>query len=151
MRGNYGKTILAWRGHRRPHIFPALAVAHQLRDAGWRVVWLGKGRHGSPPGAATRLRDGLGPFRRCAAKACCASCCCRSTCCAGSAGLSKAIRQVSPNVVLGMGGYITFPGGMMAAAGIPLVLHEQNSVAGLANRVLAGVADRVARDRLSDV
>jgi UDP-N-acetylglucosamine--N-acetylmuramyl-(pentapeptide) pyrophosphoryl-undecaprenol N-acetylglucosamine transferase len=47
-------------------------------------------------------------------------------------------------VVLGLGGYVTFPGGMMAALrGIPLVLHEQNSVAGLANRVLAKVADRV--------
>jgi UDP-N-acetylglucosamine--N-acetylmuramyl-(pentapeptide) pyrophosphoryl-undecaprenol N-acetylglucosamine transferase len=57
----------------------------------------------------------------------------------------KAIRQVQPNVVLGMGGYITFPGGMMAALlGKPLVVHEQNSVAGLANRVLAGVADRIA-------
>jgi UDP-N-acetylglucosamine--N-acetylmuramyl-(pentapeptide) pyrophosphoryl-undecaprenol N-acetylglucosamine transferase len=56
----------------------------------------------------------------------------------------KAIRQVRPNVVLGMGGYITFPGGMMAAlTGVPLVLHEQNSVAGLANKVLAGVADRI--------
>jgi UDP-N-acetylglucosamine--N-acetylmuramyl-(pentapeptide) pyrophosphoryl-undecaprenol N-acetylglucosamine transferase len=43
-----------------------------------------------------------------------------------------------------MGGYVTFPGGMMAAlTGRPLVVHEQNSVAGLANRVLAGVADRV--------
>jgi UDP-N-acetylglucosamine--N-acetylmuramyl-(pentapeptide) pyrophosphoryl-undecaprenol N-acetylglucosamine transferase len=43
-----------------------------------------------------------------------------------------------------MGGYVTCPGGMMAAlTGRPLVLHEQNSVAGLANRVLAGVADRV--------
>jgi UDP-N-acetylglucosamine--N-acetylmuramyl-(pentapeptide) pyrophosphoryl-undecaprenol N-acetylglucosamine transferase len=57
----------------------------------------------------------------------------------------KAIRQVQPNVVLGLGGYITFPGGMMAALlGKPLVVHEQNSVAGLANRVLAGVADRIA-------
>jgi UDP-N-acetylglucosamine--N-acetylmuramyl-(pentapeptide) pyrophosphoryl-undecaprenol N-acetylglucosamine transferase len=43
-----------------------------------------------------------------------------------------------------MGGYVTFPGGMMAAlTGRPLVVHEQNSVAGLANRVLAGVADRI--------
>jgi UDP-N-acetylglucosamine--N-acetylmuramyl-(pentapeptide) pyrophosphoryl-undecaprenol N-acetylglucosamine transferase len=43
-----------------------------------------------------------------------------------------------------MGGYITFPGGMMAALlGTPLVVHEQNSVAGMANRVLAGVADRI--------
>ena len=57
----------------------------------------------------------------------------------------KAIRQLQPNVVLGMGGYITFPGGMMAALlGKPLVVHEQNSVAGLANRVLAGVADSIA-------
>jgi UDP-N-acetylglucosamine--N-acetylmuramyl-(pentapeptide) pyrophosphoryl-undecaprenol N-acetylglucosamine transferase len=56
----------------------------------------------------------------------------------------REIRRVRPDVVLGMGGYITFPGGMMAALlGRPLVLHEQNSVAGLANRVLARVADRV--------
>ncbi|HXE37499.1 MAG TPA: UDP-N-acetylglucosamine--N-acetylmuramyl-(pentapeptide) pyrophosphoryl-undecaprenol N-acetylglucosamine transferase, partial [Azonexus sp.] len=45
---------------------------------------------------------------------------------------------------LGMGGYISFPGGMMASLlNKPLVVHEQNSVAGLANRVLAGVADRI--------
>jgi UDP-N-acetylglucosamine--N-acetylmuramyl-(pentapeptide) pyrophosphoryl-undecaprenol N-acetylglucosamine transferase len=56
----------------------------------------------------------------------------------------RALRRVRPDVVLGMGGYITFPGGMMAALlGRPLVLHESNSVAGLANRVLAKVADRV--------
>jgi UDP-N-acetylglucosamine--N-acetylmuramyl-(pentapeptide) pyrophosphoryl-undecaprenol N-acetylglucosamine transferase len=43
-----------------------------------------------------------------------------------------------------MGGYIAFPGGMMAAlVGRPLAIHEQNSIAGLANRVLAGVADHV--------
>jgi UDP-N-acetylglucosamine--N-acetylmuramyl-(pentapeptide) pyrophosphoryl-undecaprenol N-acetylglucosamine transferase len=56
----------------------------------------------------------------------------------------RALRRVKPDVVLGMGGYITFPGGMMAVLlGRPLVLHEQNSVAGLANRVLARVADCV--------
>jgi UDP-N-acetylglucosamine--N-acetylmuramyl-(pentapeptide) pyrophosphoryl-undecaprenol N-acetylglucosamine transferase len=45
---------------------------------------------------------------------------------------------------VGLGGYITFPGGMMSVLlGKPLILHEQNSVAGLANRVLAEVADRV--------
>jgi UDP-N-acetylglucosamine--N-acetylmuramyl-(pentapeptide) pyrophosphoryl-undecaprenol N-acetylglucosamine transferase len=54
------------------------------------------------------------------------------------------VRRVQPDVVVGLGGYISFPGGMMAVlAGKPLVLHEQNSVAGLANRVLAGIADRV--------
>jgi UDP-N-acetylglucosamine--N-acetylmuramyl-(pentapeptide) pyrophosphoryl-undecaprenol N-acetylglucosamine transferase len=56
----------------------------------------------------------------------------------------RELGRVRPNVVLGMGGYVTFPGGMMAVlTGRPLVVHEQNSVAGLANRVLAGVADRV--------
>jgi UDP-N-acetylglucosamine--N-acetylmuramyl-(pentapeptide) pyrophosphoryl-undecaprenol N-acetylglucosamine transferase len=49
-----------------------------------------------------------------------------------------------PDVVVGLGGYITFPGGMMGVLmGKPLVLHEQNSVAGMANKVLAHVADRV--------
>jgi UDP-N-acetylglucosamine--N-acetylmuramyl-(pentapeptide) pyrophosphoryl-undecaprenol N-acetylglucosamine transferase len=62
-------------------------------------------------------------------------------------GFSQAwtqLKRIRPDVVLGMGGYISFPGGMMASLqGVPLVLHEQNSVAGLANRVLAGVADRI--------
>jgi UDP-N-acetylglucosamine--N-acetylmuramyl-(pentapeptide) pyrophosphoryl-undecaprenol N-acetylglucosamine transferase len=54
------------------------------------------------------------------------------------------VRRVKPDVVIGLGGYITFPGGMMSVMlGKPLVLHEQNSVAGMVNRVLAGVADRV--------
>jgi UDP-N-acetylglucosamine--N-acetylmuramyl-(pentapeptide) pyrophosphoryl-undecaprenol N-acetylglucosamine transferase len=56
----------------------------------------------------------------------------------------RAVRQSKPAVVLGLGGYITFPGGMMAVLlGKPLVLHEQNSVAGLANKVLARVADQI--------
>jgi len=54
------------------------------------------------------------------------------------------VRRVKPDVVVGLGGYITFPGGMMSVLlGKPLVLHEQNSVAGLANKVMASVADRV--------
>jgi UDP-N-acetylglucosamine--N-acetylmuramyl-(pentapeptide) pyrophosphoryl-undecaprenol N-acetylglucosamine transferase len=56
----------------------------------------------------------------------------------------QVVRRVKPQVVVGLGGYISFPGGMMSVLlGKPLVLHEQNSVAGMANRVLAGVADRV--------
>jgi UDP-N-acetylglucosamine--N-acetylmuramyl-(pentapeptide) pyrophosphoryl-undecaprenol N-acetylglucosamine transferase len=54
------------------------------------------------------------------------------------------LRRVKPDVVVGLGGYITFPGGLMAVMlGKPLLLHEQNSVAGLANKVLAVVADQV--------
>jgi UDP-N-acetylglucosamine--N-acetylmuramyl-(pentapeptide) pyrophosphoryl-undecaprenol N-acetylglucosamine transferase len=56
----------------------------------------------------------------------------------------QVVRRVKPQVVVGLGGYITFPGGMMSVLlGKPLVLHEQNSVAGMANKVLAGVADRI--------
>jgi UDP-N-acetylglucosamine--N-acetylmuramyl-(pentapeptide) pyrophosphoryl-undecaprenol N-acetylglucosamine transferase len=56
----------------------------------------------------------------------------------------QVVRRVQPDVVLGLGGYITFPGGMMATLfGKPMVLHEQNSVAGMANKVLAQLADRV--------
>jgi UDP-N-acetylglucosamine--N-acetylmuramyl-(pentapeptide) pyrophosphoryl-undecaprenol N-acetylglucosamine transferase len=56
----------------------------------------------------------------------------------------QVIRRLRPDVLVGLGGYITFPGGMMGVLmGKPLVLHEQNSVAGMANKVLAHVADRV--------
>src|SRR6185295_4068204 len=54
------------------------------------------------------------------------------------------LRRIRPDVVLGLGGYVAFPGGMMASLlGKPLALHEQNAIAGLANRVMAGVSDKV--------
>ena len=140
------KTILVMAGGTGGHIFPALAVAHQLRDAGWRVVWLG-----NPEGMEARLVPQHGfemvwiKFSALRGKGILRKLLLPLNLLRGFWQGLKAIRQVKPNVVLGMGGYITFPGGMMAAlTGVPLVLHEQNSVAGLANRVLAGVADRIA-------
>jgi UDP-N-acetylglucosamine--N-acetylmuramyl-(pentapeptide) pyrophosphoryl-undecaprenol N-acetylglucosamine transferase len=57
---------------------------------------------------------------------------------------ARHIRRIRPDVVLGLGGYVAFPGGMMASLlGRPLALHEQNAIAGVANRVLAGVSDKV--------
>jgi UDP-N-acetylglucosamine--N-acetylmuramyl-(pentapeptide) pyrophosphoryl-undecaprenol N-acetylglucosamine transferase len=54
------------------------------------------------------------------------------------------LRRVKPDVVVGFGGYMAFPAGLMSVLlGKPLVLHEQNSVAGWVNRILARVADRV--------
>ncbi len=54
------------------------------------------------------------------------------------------IRRRTPDVVLGFGGFASFPGGLMGtAAGKPLVLHDSNAVAGLATRVLAHGADRI--------
>lgn len=127
------------------HIFPALAVAHKMRDAGWRVVWLG-----NPDGMEARLVPQHGfemvnlKFAALRGKGILRKLLLPVNLLKGFWQARQAIRQVQPDVVLGMGGYITFPGGMMASLlGKPLVIHEQNSVAGLANRVLAGVADRI--------
>ena len=139
------KTIMIMAGGTGGHIFPALAVAHLLRDAGWRVVWLG-----NPQGMEAKLVPQHGfemvnlKFAALRGKGLLRKLLLPLNLLRGFWQALQAIRQVRPNVVLGMGGYITFPGGMMAAlTGVPLVLHEQNSVAGLANRVLAGVADRI--------
>src|SRR3954462_7438295 len=127
------------------HIFPGLAVAHEMRSAGWEVVWMG---------ARGGMEERLVPPRgyRTAwirAKA------------ARGKGLAqklllpanllysfwesaRLIRALKPDVVLGLGGYVAFPGGMMASLlNRPLAVHEQNAVPGLANRVLSTVSDKV--------
>ncbi len=140
------KTIMIMAGGTGGHIFPALAVADKMRERGWRVVWLG-----NPEGMEARLVPQHGfemvwvKFAALRGKGILRKLLLPLNLLRGFWQAQKVIRQVQPNVVLGMGGYITFPGGMMASLlGKPLVLHEQNSVAGLANRVLAGVADRIA-------
>ena len=139
------KTLLIMAGGTGGHIFPALAVAYRMRDSGWRVVWLG-----NPEGMEAKLVPQHGfemvwvKFAALRGKGLLRKLLLPLNLLRGFWQALGAIRQVRPQVVLGMGGYITFPGGMMAAlTGVPLVLHEQNSVAGLANRVLAVVADRI--------
>jgi UDP-N-acetylglucosamine--N-acetylmuramyl-(pentapeptide) pyrophosphoryl-undecaprenol N-acetylglucosamine transferase len=137
-------TILIMAGGTGGHVFPGLAVADELRSRGWNVVWMGaKGglearlvpERGYPvewiravalrgKGIAAKLFLPLHLF-------------------VGFWQSARAIFRVRPDVVLGMGGYVAFPGGMMASLlARPLAVHEQNAIAGLANRVLAGVADR---------
>jgi UDP-N-acetylglucosamine--N-acetylmuramyl-(pentapeptide) pyrophosphoryl-undecaprenol N-acetylglucosamine transferase len=139
------RTILIMAGGTGGHIFPALAVGETMRTAGWRVVWLG-----NPAGMEAKLVPPRGfetvwiNFAALRGKGLLRKLLLPLNLLRGFWQGLKAIRKVQPQVVLGMGGYVTFPGGMMAAlTGVPLVLHEQNSVAGLANRVLAGVADRI--------
>lgn len=127
------------------HIFPALAVADQLRDKGWKVVWLG-----SRAGMESRLVPQHGfemqwvRFSGLRGKGFLRAVLLPPNLLIAFWQSARAIFRVRPDVVLGMGGYISFPGGIMAALlARPLVLHEQNSIAGLANRVLARVADRV--------
>ena len=127
------------------HVFPALAVADHLRALGWRVVWLG---------ARTGMEATLVPkhgyemawvrFSGLRGTGLAAKLLLPLNLLVAFWQALRALRAQRPDVVLGMGGYIAFPGGMMAALlGRPLAIHEQNSVAGLANRVLAGVADHV--------
>ena len=119
------RTLLVMAGGTGGHIFPALSVAKLLAGRGWRVVWLGNAngmegqlvpKHGFPlesvqfgglrgKGLVTKFLLPLNLLR------------------AFWQSLGV-VRRVRPNVVLGMGGYITFPGGMMSVLlGRPLVLH----------------------------
>lgn len=139
------KTLMVMAGGTGGHIFPGVAVAEELRAQGWRIVWMG-----NPDGMEARIVPPRGydtawvRFGALRGKGLVRKLLLPVNLLSGFWQALREIRRVRPDVVLGMGGYITFPGGMMAALlGRPLVLHEQNSVAGLANRVLARVADRV--------
>jgi UDP-N-acetylglucosamine--N-acetylmuramyl-(pentapeptide) pyrophosphoryl-undecaprenol N-acetylglucosamine transferase len=139
------RSILIMAGGTGGHIFPALAVADVLRSQGWKVTWLGAPnsmeadlvpRHGyemawvrfSGVRGKGLLRWLLLPFDLLIALW----------------QSAAAILRHRPDVVLGMGGYITFPGGLVAALlRRPLVIHEQNSIAGLSNKMLARIAQKV--------
>ena len=138
-------TLMVMAGGTGGHIYPGLAVADALRDRGWKVVWMG-----NPDGMEARIVPASGyevawvRFTALRGKGLLRKLLLPLNLLRGFAQALGQIRRVKPDVVLGMGGYVTFPGGMMAALlGKPVVVHEQNSVAGLANRVLAGVADKV--------
>lgn len=139
------KRLLVMAGGTGGHVFPGLAVAKKLQQQGWEVRWLGtedrmeaelvpangieidfikvKGLRGQ--GLAKLLKA---PFQ-----------------------IFNAVRQAKthiarwqPDVVLGMGGYVSGPGGIAAwLSNVPVVLHEQNAVAGLTNKWLAKVASKV--------
>lgn len=144
------KSVLIMAGGTGGHIFPGLAVAHALRDSGWQVFWLGGCGSIERPSMESELvpKEGFAfaaiDFGGLRGKG-------LVTAMLLPLRLLKAfwqsiavIRRVKPDVMIGFGGYITFPAGMMGVLlGKPLILHEQNSVAGLANKVLSAVADRV--------
>ena len=139
------KCILIMAGGTGGHIFPGLAVAEYLRLEGWRVHWLGnpngmeyelvkKSGFAFEPiifggvrgkGLLVKLKLPMNLYRAMWQ----------------SFGV---MRKIKPTVMLGMGGYVSFPGALVGVlSGIPLVLHEQNSVAGMANKVLSNLARKV--------
>lgn len=139
------RPVLIMAGGTGGHVFPALAVADELRSRGVPIVWLGthKGIEARVVRQAgyqiewlsiTGLRGKnattllLAPFRLIIA-------------CAQAA---RVLWQRKPSVVLGMGGFTAGPGGLMAwLMRRPLLIHEQNAVAGLTNRILAKLAREV--------
>ena len=139
------RTIMIMAGGTGGHVFPALAVAEALRADGWRVIWLGArwGMEASLVPARGFEIDWI-RFSGLRGKGLAAKVLLPLNLLVAFWQSARAIFARRPDVVLGMGGYISFPGGMMASLlNRPLAIHEQNSVAGLANRVLAQVADRV--------
>jgi UDP-N-acetylglucosamine--N-acetylmuramyl-(pentapeptide) pyrophosphoryl-undecaprenol N-acetylglucosamine transferase len=139
------KRLMVMAGGTGGHVFPGLAVAKKLQQQGWEIRWLG---------TADRMEADLVPkhgieidFIRV-----------KGLRGQGIARLIKAPFQIinailqarrhmkawQPDAVLGMGGYVSGPGGIAAwLQGIPVILHEQNAVAGLTNQWLSKIASRV--------
>lgn len=139
------KRLMVMAGGTGGHVFPGLAVAHHLMAQGWQVRWLGTAdrmeadlvpKHGIEidfirisglrgKGLKAQLTAPLRIWR--------------------AVRQAKAImRSYQPDVVLGMGGYVSGPGGLAAwLCGVPVVLHEQNGIAGLTNRWLSRIAKTV--------
>ena len=139
------KKLMVMAGGTGGHVFPGLSVARQLQKEGWEVRWLG---------TADRMEAELVPkhgieidFIRV-----------KGLRGKGIISLLKApfqilsaimqarghIKRWKPDAVLGMGGYVSGPGGVAAwLSGIPLIVHEQNAVAGLTNQWLSKIAQKV--------
>ncbi|WGW00821.1 undecaprenyldiphospho-muramoylpentapeptide beta-N-acetylglucosaminyltransferase [Vibrio sp. YMD68] len=139
------KRLLVMAGGTGGHVFPGLAVAKKLQQQGWDIRWLGTAdrmeadlvpKHGieidfiKVKGIRGQRMVGLlqAPFQILAA----------------ILQARNYIKAWQPDVVLGMGGYVSGPGGIAAwLSGVPVVLHEQNAVAGLTNQWLSKIAKKV--------
>jgi UDP-N-acetylglucosamine--N-acetylmuramyl-(pentapeptide) pyrophosphoryl-undecaprenol N-acetylglucosamine transferase len=139
------KRILIMAGGTGGHVFPALVVAKRLEAEDWEVLWLGT-RPGLETDIVTResiriqyisvtgfrgkkiLSLVMAPFRMLQ----------------GLYQSLKVLRAFKPDVVLGMGGFVSGPGGLAAwILNIPLVIHEQNAIPGTTNKLLSKLAKRV--------
>jgi UDP-N-acetylglucosamine--N-acetylmuramyl-(pentapeptide) pyrophosphoryl-undecaprenol N-acetylglucosamine transferase len=140
-----GGPVLIMAGGTGGHVFPALAVARVLRERGIQVVWLGV-----PGSMESRLVPAngfpiewvrVGGVRGKSLK----------TRLLAPVSVVRAVlqawrvlRRIRPRAVLGFGGYVSGPGGIAAwLLRIPLLIHEQNAIAGMTNRVLARFASQV--------
>jgi len=139
------RTILIMAAGTGGHIFPGIAIARELQARGWSIHWMG-----TPAGMENKLVAQAGfpmttvNVKGLRGKGALAWLLLPLRILVGFWQSSVAIFRIRPDVVLSMGGYVAFPGGMMAALWRkPLVVHEPGAIAGITNRGLAGVADRV--------
>ena len=139
------RRIVIMAGGTGGHVFPALAVADSLLEKGWQVSWLG-----TQKGLESRVIPengieidwlsvagvrGKGLTSKITAVIMLFKACIQAL---------TILRRRKPDVVLGMGGFVAGPGGLMAKLlGIPLIIHEQNRVPGTTNRLLARMANQV--------
>lgn len=136
------KKLLVMAGGTGGHVFPAIAVARELQQQGWQIRWLGTKdrmeadlvpKHGieidfieisgiKGRGIGALLKAPFAIFK-------------------AVLQAKKIIKAYQPDAVLGMGGYVSGPGGIAAKlSGVPVILHEQNAVAGLTNKWLSKFA-----------
>jgi len=139
------KTLMVMAGGTGGHVYPAMAVADYLKAQGWTIVWLA-----TEGGMENRLIEGKGyqkaiiTMQGVRGKGLLGWMLLPIKLLKALSQSYQAIRQYQPNVVLGMGGFAAFPGGLMARLlSKPLVIHEQNSVAGLTNKLMSKIATRV--------
>jgi UDP-N-acetylglucosamine--N-acetylmuramyl-(pentapeptide) pyrophosphoryl-undecaprenol N-acetylglucosamine transferase len=138
-------TLLVMAGGTGGHIFPGLAVADKLKAQGWKIHWLGTAdkmeadlvpQHGyniSFINISGLRNKSLAAWVKLPFKLL-----------SSLIQARKVFKEVKPDVVLGMGGYASAPGGLMAKLmKVPLVLHEQNAAAGLSNRLLSKIANTI--------
>lgn len=137
--------VMIMAGGTGGHIFPGLAVAKELSKRGWEVCWLGtkdrmEARIVPQNGIHIRFIEvagirGNGFLRYLKAPFMVLKSVMQAL---------SVIKEEKPHVVLGLGGYASGPGGIAARlSGLPLMLHEQNAVPGMTNRILSKIAQRV--------
>lgn len=139
------RPVLIMAGGTGGHVFPGIAVARQFKRLGVPVVWLGT-RRGleaqlvPQEGIDIEWLDvaglrGKGIVRMLSAPLMLARALCQAR---------GVLRRLRPRLAVGMGGFVSGPGGVMARVlRVPLLIHEQNAVAGMTNRFLARIATRV--------
>ncbi|NRF63412.1 undecaprenyldiphospho-muramoylpentapeptide beta-N-acetylglucosaminyltransferase [Vibrio coralliilyticus] len=139
------KRLMVMAGGTGGHVFPGLAVAKKLQQQGWEIRWLGTAdrmeaelvpKHGIEIDfIKVKGLRGQGLSRLIKAPFQIANAILQA---------KKHMQKWQPDAVLGMGGYVSGPGGIAAKVlGIPVVLHEQNAVAGLTNQWLSRIASKV--------